>query len=34
MDNQQPSNKMEWREVKEHQNYEVNNLGEIRHKKR
>lgn len=34
MDNQQPSNKTEWRQVKEHQNYEVNQFGEIRHKKR
>ena len=34
MDNQQPSSKIEWRQVLEHPNYEVNNLGEIRHKKR
>lgn len=34
MDNQQPSNKTEWRQVKEHPNYEVNQFGEIRHKKR
>lgn len=34
MDNQQLSSKTEWREVKEYSNYEVNQLGEIRHKKR
>lgn len=34
MDNQQPSNKEEWRQVVEHQNYEVNQFGEIRHKQR
>lgn len=34
MDNQQLSNKTEWREVKEYTNYEVNQFGEIRHKKR
>lgn len=34
MDNQQPSDKLEWRQVLEHQNYEVNNLGQVRHKKR
>lgn len=34
MDNQQPSNEMEWREVKEYSNYEVNQFGQIRHKKR
>lgn len=34
MDNQQLSNKTEWREVKEYANYEVNQFGEIRHKKR
>ena len=34
MDNQQLSGKTEWREVKEYSNYEVNQLGEIRHKKR
>lgn len=34
MDNQQLSNKTEWREVKEYINYEVNQFGEIRHKKR
>ena len=34
MDNQQPSNKTEWRQVIEHPNYEVNELGQIRHKKR
>ena len=32
MDNQQPSNELEWREVKEYSNYEVNQFGEIRHK--
>lgn len=32
MDNQQLSSKTEWREVKEYSNYEVNQLGEIRHK--
>ena len=34
MDNQQPSVEMEWRTVKEYDHYEVNNRGEIRHKKR
>ena len=34
MDNQQPSNELEWREVKEYSNYEVNQFGEIRHKTR
>lgn len=34
MDNQQPSNEVEWRQVCEHSNYKVNNLGQIRHKKR
>jgi len=34
MDNQQPSNEMEWRQVQEHANYEVNQFGQIRHKKR
>ena len=34
MDNQQPSNELEWREVKEYSNYEVNQFGEIRHKMR
>ncbi len=34
MDNQQLSNKTEWREVKEYANYEVNQFGQIRHKKR
>ena len=34
MDNQQLSSKAEWREVKEYTNYEVNQFGEIRHKKR
>ena len=34
MDNQQLSSKTEWREVKEYSNYKVNQLGEIRHKKR
>ena len=34
MDNQQLNSKTEWREVKEYSNYEVNQLGEIRHKKR
>ena len=34
MDNQQLSDKTEWREVKEYINYEVNQFGEIRHKKR
>lgn len=33
MDNQQPSNKTEWKTVKECDKYEVNNKGEIRHKK-
>lgn len=32
MDNQQPSNEVEWRQVREHLNYEVNSLGQIRHK--
>lgn len=32
MDNQQPSNKAEWKQVLEHPNYEVNSKGEIRHK--
>ena len=34
MGNQQPSNKQEWRQVKEHPNYEVNYYGDIRHKQR
>lgn len=34
MDNQQLIDKTEWREVKEYSNYEVNQFGEIRHKKR
>lgn len=34
MDNQQPSNEVEWRQVLEHPNYEVNNLGQVRHKQR
>lgn len=34
MDNQQPSDKMEWRTTVECNNYEVNRKGEIRHKKR
>lgn len=34
MDNQQLSSKAEWREVKEYTNYEVNQFGGIRHKKR
>ena len=34
MDNQQPSNKMEWRTVIEYDHYEVNQIGEIRHKSR
>lgn len=34
MDNQQLSNKTEWREVKEYNHYEVNQFGQIRHKKR
>lgn len=34
MDNQQPSDKEEWRQVVEHQNYEVNQFGEVRHKQR
>ena len=34
MDNQQPSNEIEWRDVKEYDHYEVNQFGEIRHKKR
>lgn len=33
MDNQQPSNEI-WKQVLEHPNYEVNQFGEIRHKKR
>ena len=32
MDNQQLSDKTEWREVKEYNHYEVNQFGEIRHK--
>ena len=32
MDNQQPSNKMEWRTTCESDKYEVNSKGEIRHK--
>ena len=32
MDNQQLSDKTEWREVKEYRNYEVNQFGQIRHK--
>lgn len=32
MDNQQPSDKMEWRTVKEYDRYEVNQYGDIRHK--
>lgn len=31
MDNQQPSDKLEWRIVKEYNRYEVNQNGEIRH---
>lgn len=34
MDNQQPSNEMEWKTVVECDKYEVNQKGEIRHKKR
>ena len=34
MGNQQPSDKMEWRTVKEYDHYEVNQYGDIRHKKR
>lgn len=34
MDNQQPSVEKEWRTVKEYDRYEVNQFGEIRHKKR
>lgn len=34
MDNQQPSVKTEWRTVQECDRYEVNQFGEIRHKKR
>lgn len=34
MDNQQPSNEMEWKTVAECDKYEVNQKGEIRHKKR
>lgn len=33
MDNQQPSTEREWRTVKECDKYEVNQFGEIRHKK-
>lgn len=32
MDNQQLSDKTEWREVKEYNHYEVNQFGEIRHR--
>ena len=34
MDNQQLSDKMEWRTVIEYDHYEVNQLGQIRHKQR
>lgn len=34
MGNQQPSDEMEWRTVKEYDHYEVNRLGQIRHKVR
>lgn len=34
MDNQQPSNKEEWRVVLEYDRYEVNRYGEIRHRVR
>lgn len=34
MDNQQPSDELEWKTVVEYDKYEVNNLGEIRHKNR
>lgn len=34
MDNQQPSDKMEWRTVKEYDHYEVNQYGDVRHKQR
>lgn len=34
MDNQQPSINLEWRVVKEYDRYEVNQLGEIRHRQR
>lgn len=34
MDNQQPSSKKEWKTVIEYDHYEVNQFGEIRHKKR
>ena len=34
MDNQQPSIEKEWRDVTEYSNYEVNQFGEIRNKKR
>lgn len=34
MDNQQLSNKMEWKTVIEYDHYEVNQLGQIRHKQR
>lgn len=34
MDNQQPSNELEWKTVAEYDKYEVNIFGEIRHKKR
>jgi hypothetical protein len=34
MDNQQPSSEKEWYQIREHENYEANKLGQIRHKKR
>ena len=34
MDNQQPSSKIEWRIVQEYDHYEVNELGQIRHRDR
>ena len=34
MDNQQPSNELEWKTIIEYDKYEVNSLGEIRHKNR
>lgn len=34
MDNQQPNNKTEWKTIEECDKYEVNNKGEIRHKKK
>lgn len=34
MDNQQPSGNIQWKTVQEYENYEVNQLGEIRHKSR